>query len=126
VKSDEVQPVSTVQKKFIIDKIMEKLKVRNRIVYKVLWDDGDITEEPRTKLLSDVPFLVKEFEDNLKLSNKGLNYVVKIENRFKEKNKIYFDVVWSDDTKTKIARIELNKIANRLMAEYEHKLKLAK
>jgi predicted house-cleaning noncanonical NTP pyrophosphatase (MazG superfamily) len=126
IKENEVMPNSKVQKKFTIDKIMEKLKINNKIVYKVLWTDKDITEEPRTKLIEEVPDLIEEFENNLKLAKQGKEYVINIIDRFKENNKIFFSVEWSNGSKTKISRVELDKIAPRLVGEFEHNLFLSK
>lgn len=51
---------------FIIDELVGKRKIRNRIYYKVRWvgypNPADHTYEPRTQLLQDVPDLVTEYE----------------------------------------------------------------
>lgn len=126
VRSDEVKPSSKAQKKQTIDRILEKLKIKNKIHYKILWTDKSITNEPRTSLIDDVPDLIDEFEKNLKLHNKGITYIVSIKKRFKEKNKIFFEVVWSDNMHTNESRIDVIKIAPRLVTEYEHLLKASK
>jgi hypothetical protein len=62
VKSDEVQPSTKGQTTFLIDKILSKIKQKGKIYYKVLWDDGSETTEPRSMLMQDVPDLIKDFD----------------------------------------------------------------
>ncbi|MDX9924329.1 MAG: hypothetical protein RBS48_06145 [Ignavibacteriaceae bacterium] len=55
-------------KTFIVDQILGKKKVKNKIYYKVKWvgypDEKDFTWEPRSVLMQDVPDVIKEYEDN--------------------------------------------------------------
>ena len=62
VKEDEVKPSTKGQTKFIIDKILEKIKKKGKIFYKVLWNDKSETIEPRSLLLEDVPDLINDFD----------------------------------------------------------------
>jgi hypothetical protein len=62
VKEDEVKPSTKGQTKFIIDKVLEKIKKKGKIYYKVLWDDKSETIEPRSMLLEDVADLIEEFD----------------------------------------------------------------
>jgi hypothetical protein len=62
VRDDEVKPKSNIPKKYIIRKLLKKLKVKNKIYFEVLWGDGSKTKEPRSELIKDVPDLVKDFE----------------------------------------------------------------
>lgn len=51
--------------KYIVDSILEKKKINNRIFYKVAWKGYPIeqaTWEPRTVLIKDIPELVGDFE----------------------------------------------------------------
>ena len=68
VVDDETKlPPATTQTKFIVERILEKQIVKNKIHYKVKWKNYDETTlEPRTKLIIDVPELIKEFEKNNK------------------------------------------------------------
>lgn len=53
--------------KWIVEKIIGKTKIKNKIYFKVKWKHfSKSTYEPRTNLLKDVPDLVKEFERNNK------------------------------------------------------------
>lgn len=53
-------------KTFIVDQILGKKKIKNKVYYKVSWvgydDPKDQTYELRSKLLEDVPDVVKEYE----------------------------------------------------------------
>ncbi len=62
VKGNENVPHSQLQRHFIIDRLLKRYKVRNKIVFDVLWSDKSTTQEPRTNLILDVPDLVKQFE----------------------------------------------------------------
>jgi hypothetical protein len=44
---------------------------KKKIYYKVLWDDGSTTEEPRDMLYKDVPQLIDDFEEAEKEYKKG-------------------------------------------------------
>jgi hypothetical protein len=112
VKSDEKKPNSKLQKKVIIDEILERYKKGNKIYFKVKWSDGDETEEPRTSLIKDVPGLVEEFEDIEK--NKP-----KIMSRFKVKSKIYYKVKWNNGTETDEAKTAFNKLYPTIVEMYE-------
>lgn len=51
--------------KFIIDKILDKKKINNKIHYNVKWKGySETTWEPRSILIKDVPHLIKEFDNN--------------------------------------------------------------
>jgi hypothetical protein len=62
-------PPDSTQSKFVVDKIIDKKKIKGLIHYLVKWkgygDDGN-TWEKRAKLIQDVPVLVKEFDDRKK------------------------------------------------------------
>ena len=60
-------PPKSVQKKFIIDEILEKKKIKNIIHYLIKWQGYDTpTWEPRKTIIIDVPDMVKQFEANSK------------------------------------------------------------
>ena len=65
VKENELKPKTTLEPKFIINKLLKKMKINNKIYYRVLWGDGSKTNEPRSMLIKDVPILVKNFEKTL-------------------------------------------------------------
>lgn len=64
VKDDEKKPTTKLQKKFVIDKLVDKRKRKGVTEYRVHWqgytDDQD-TWEPELNLLIDVPELVKAY-----------------------------------------------------------------
>jgi hypothetical protein len=62
VDATEKAPPTKTQKKFVIEKILSKTKVKNKVFYEVKWSSGEITTEPRTSLVEDVPDLIQEFE----------------------------------------------------------------
>ena len=58
-----ILPPKSVQKKFIVDKILEKKKIKNIIHYLIKWQDYDKpTWEPRKTIIIDVPDMVKQFD----------------------------------------------------------------
>ena len=60
-------PPKSVQKKFIVDEILEKKKIKNIIHYLIKWQGYDTpTWEPRKTIIIDVPDMVKQFEANSK------------------------------------------------------------
>jgi Integrase core domain/Chromo (CHRromatin Organisation MOdifier) domain len=66
-------PPPKVQKKFVIEKIINKRKNKNRIEYEVQWKGyPKPTWELRSEIIKDVPNLVKQYEDSLKIKGKGL------------------------------------------------------
>tara|TARA_R110000851_G_scaffold80329_1_gene176824 strand:- start:1339 stop:2499 length:1161 start_codon:yes stop_codon:yes gene_type:complete len=65
VSDNEKQPAIGSQKKFVVDKLLERKKIKGRVYFKVKWEDGDITENLRSELFEDVPDMIKEFEANL-------------------------------------------------------------
>jgi len=58
---DEKEALPT-KSKFIVNKILSKLKKKGKVFYRVLWEDGSKTEEPRANLIKDIPDMIKEFE----------------------------------------------------------------
>lgn len=62
-------PPASTQKKFIIERIIDKKKIKGLVHYLIKWkgyNDSHNTWEPRKQLISDVPEMVKEFEKSLK------------------------------------------------------------
>ena len=60
-------PPASVQEKFIIEKLLDKKKVKGKVYFLVKWKGYDKeTLEPRTTLIKDVPSLVKKYEDDEK------------------------------------------------------------
>jgi hypothetical protein len=62
VQADENKPTNKSQKKFIIKKLLRRFKDKNKVMFEVLWDTGEKTNEPRSNLIKDVPDLVEAFE----------------------------------------------------------------
>ena len=63
VITKSILPPKSVQKKFIVDKILEKKKIKNIIHYLIKWQDYDKpTWEPRKTIIIDVPDMVKQFD----------------------------------------------------------------
>jgi len=49
--------------KYVVEKILARKKIKNRIYYVVKWKGFDqTTEEPRSELIKDMPNMIKEFE----------------------------------------------------------------
>ena len=70
VPLNEITPPKAVNRKFIVKEILQKLKIKNKIYYKVLWSDNSTTNEPRTNLIKDIPDLVNAFEISLNTKTK--------------------------------------------------------
>jgi len=67
VITKSILPPKSVQKKFIVDEILEKKKIKNIIHYLIKWQGYDTpTWEPRKTIIIDVPDMVKQFEANSK------------------------------------------------------------
>ena len=70
VASDnENLPPDTVKDKFIVEKIIGKKKIKNRINYLVKWKGYDKKHNeylPRTQLLKEIPDLVNKYENDIK------------------------------------------------------------
>lgn len=49
-----------------IRKILGKKRKNGRVKYKIKWETGDITWEPRKNLIDDIPDMIKEYEKKLK------------------------------------------------------------
>ena len=63
VSEDEKAPQKTSQKKWIIEKIVRKKCVNNRVFYTVKWKNyKKTTDEPRSQLIKDVGDMVKKYE----------------------------------------------------------------
>ena len=50
--------------------ILSKVKRKGKVFYRVEWEDGDITEQPRKQMLEDATDMVKEFEESLRKKRK--------------------------------------------------------
>ena len=60
-------PPDNTQSKFVVDKIVGKKKIKNKIHYQIKWKDhNELTWEPLANLKIDVPDLVKEYEKYIK------------------------------------------------------------
>lgn len=66
LKDNELKPKISSQKKYLVQKILRRFKIKNKIFYEVLWGDGSKTNEPRNNLLLDIPDTIKEFDQSLK------------------------------------------------------------
>jgi len=66
VKEDEVKPSSKSQRKFYAQEIISKRKVKGKVYYKVLWEDGDITEQDGNQVREELPDLLKDFNKRSK------------------------------------------------------------
>lgn len=62
VKENETKPSTESQHKWNVKKLLRRFKLKNKIYFEVLWEDGSKTNEPRTNLIKDIPLLVAEFE----------------------------------------------------------------
>ena len=67
VSNEEKNPPASIQRKHIVEKLLQKKKIKNRINYLVKWKGTTAqTWEPRTNLIKDVPEMVKEFDSKKK------------------------------------------------------------
>lgn len=74
IPKDEKKPVESDiagqkvdgQKRWIVEKIIDRKKIKNRVFFVVKWKGfKDPTEEPRATLIKQIPEMVKEFEQSL-------------------------------------------------------------
>jgi hypothetical protein len=66
VDDKEQLPEKVADEKYIIEKIVKKIKINNKIYFKVKWKGYvETTVEPRSEIMKDAPLLVKAFEDKL-------------------------------------------------------------
>ena len=67
VNADAKLPPASVQSKYVVEKIIGKTKLKNKVHYEVKWKGyKDTTLESRTDLMKDVPDLIHAFEASLK------------------------------------------------------------
>jgi hypothetical protein len=59
IEDDEKLPVA---RKHEVIEVLEKFKKNGLVFYKIKFDDGDIEDQPRSKLIGEVPDLIKKFE----------------------------------------------------------------
>ena len=56
-------PPDSLQSKSIIEKLLDRQKIKSKIHFLVKWENDDVpTWEPRSRLIVDVPNLIKDFE----------------------------------------------------------------
>jgi hypothetical protein len=134
IKEDEKLPQKD---KWIVKEIVDKITKGGRVFYKVLWDTDEITDEPRTKLIKDIPDMIEQYEESLKKKKEPVSepkkklvmkskkdeikkYTVdKILNRTKENGKVFFKVLWSTGEETTEPRTNLIKDIPDMIREYE-------
>jgi hypothetical protein len=107
----------------VVKKILKRFKLKNKIYFEVLWGDDSQTNEPRSSLIKDIPLLIEEFEKSDKkvpsTSSENKYIIKKLLKRFKLKNKVYFEVLWGDNSKTNEPRSNLIKDIPLLIEEFE-------
>ena len=59
IKDDEVKPNSDRQ---YAQEIVDKRKVKNKVEYKIRWEDGSFTFQPRSEIIDDLKDMIKEYE----------------------------------------------------------------
>jgi AAA+ superfamily predicted ATPase len=67
VSNNEANPPESIQRKFIVEKILDKKKIKSKIHFLIKWKgkpDSANSWEPRTNLIKDIPDMVKEYEKN--------------------------------------------------------------
>jgi len=63
IPRNEQSPPDTLQEKYTIEKLLDRKKEKNKVLFKVKWKNySKPTWEPRSILMKDVPELVKEYE----------------------------------------------------------------
>ena len=62
VKDNELPPSTLSQHKWNVKKLLKRFKLKNKIYFEVLWEDGSKTNEPRANLIKDIPDMVNQFE----------------------------------------------------------------
>ena len=68
VSENEKLPSQKHQTVFIVEKIVDKRKNKNKIEYLIKWKDyptSKNTWEPKTSLIKDIPQAIKDFEKGL-------------------------------------------------------------
>lgn len=55
--------MTTARQKYIIDRLIGRVRKGKAVFFKVLWEGGDVTIERRANLVKDVPHMVRDFED---------------------------------------------------------------
>jgi hypothetical protein len=68
IKKDEILAPTKHQKKFVAEKIVGKKTIKKKVHYEVQWEGSqENTWEPRSTLIKQIPKLIQEFENKLKL-----------------------------------------------------------
>jgi hypothetical protein len=57
-----LKPSKIKSRKHEVIEVLEKYKKNGLVFYKIKFDDGDIEDQPRSKLIGEVPDLIKKFE----------------------------------------------------------------
>ena len=68
-EATEKQPTDKANRKFIVEQIINKRNVKNKVEYLVKWQgyaDSENTWEPRSTLIKDVAEMVKQYDDSHK------------------------------------------------------------
>lgn len=114
VLSNEKKPSMKLRKREIVEKILKRIVKGNKVFFEIQWDSGDVTEEPRTQLIKDIPGLIEEFEDIEE--NKP-----KIISEYKSRNKIYYEVEYGNGDIVEESKAQFIKRFPTIIEEYEQK-----
>jgi hypothetical protein len=112
VKENEKAPTSKTQVKTVIKDLLERVKVKNKIYFKVFWEDDDITLEPRVELYKTVPGLIDEFEEILKLAPK-------ISDIYTKGKTEYFTIKYKNGKTETFTKNQLNKRFPTVLESYD-------
>ena len=112
VKSDEKKPSSKLQKKHIVAEILDRVKIKNKVHFKLRYEDGDLTTEPRSELMKFIPGMVEEYEEYIKK-------VPVIMNSFKKNRKTFFNIKWKNGKETVEERKEFDERFPTLVTKFD-------
>ena len=69
VKDNEKRPSTENQKQFYAQKILSKRKVKGKVYYTILWEDGDKTEMGYAQAKEEIPDLLKDYNKSIRSSS---------------------------------------------------------
>ena len=115
VLANEKKPSKKLRKRQIVEKILKRIVKGKTVSFEILWDTGEVTTEPRTSLIKDIPGLIEEFEDIEENEPEIIS-------QFKIRNKIYYKVKYGDGETVDEPKIQFIKRFPTIIEEYEQSL----
>jgi hypothetical protein len=115
VLANEKKPPKKLRKRQIVEKILKRIVKGKNVSFEILWDTGEVTTEPRTSLIKDIPGLIEEFEDIEENEPEIIS-------QFKIRNKIYSKVKYGNGETVDEPKIQFIKRFPTIIEEYEQSL----